>query len=211
VDKLRGELRKWLERPVKAARVQIRDHWTEVKTEDAQKKEKAHQEAIRAASEAAKDKTSPEGQAGRTLSPEDERRIIAEVLEDLGVDAGTDEAAGIHADIQEDVFMVIDSGWPGKEMIDIDHLNGRAIVRLNHRHPFMREVYDPLGQAESGTDFTVGELKDLAREVKRGLDILILAYAKAENMHKDPTVYDNLRSYWGQFTQDYLRKLPSEE
>lgn len=206
VDKLREELKKWLERPVITARHQIRDHWTEVKTEEAQKKEKAHQEAIQAASDAAKEKTFPEGRAGRTLSPEDEQRIIDEVLDDLGVDAGTDEAVGIQADIREDEFTLIDAGWPGKEMFEIKHLNGKSIIRLNHRHPFMREVYDSLVQAEENAD-----LKDLAREVKRGLDILILAYAKAENMHKDPTIYDNLRSYWGQFTQDYLRKLPSEE
>ncbi|MFF5336873.1 hypothetical protein [Streptomyces sp. NPDC013181] len=55
------------------------------------------------------------------------------------------------------------------------------------------------------------ELINLVRKAETALDLLILAYAKAENMHADPTHFENLRSYWGQFTHAYLRELPSED
>jgi hypothetical protein len=41
--------------------------------------------------------------------------------------------------------------------------------------------------------------------------VLFLAYAKGENMHPDPGVFDDLRTYWGMFTQSYLRELPTED
>lgn len=40
-----------------------------------------------------------------------------------------------------------------------------------------------------------------------GLDILFMAYAKAENMALDPdNEYGDLRSYWGQHAQAYTRE-----
>lgn len=48
---------------------------------------------------------------------------------------------------------------------------------------------------------------ELARRTETALDILFLAYAQAENMHNDPTVFDDLRSYWGQFTQAGLPRV----
>ncbi len=34
--------------------------------------------------------------------------------------------------------------------------------------------------------------------------MLFLAYAKGENMHRKPEIFDDLQSYWGQFTQSCL-------
>ena len=63
VDKLRAELRKWLDRPVGAARREIRRHWGEVEIQQ-QAKEGEHEEATDAA--AASEKTAPPGQAAGT-------------------------------------------------------------------------------------------------------------------------------------------------
>jgi len=30
-------------------------------------------------------------------------------------------------------------------------------------------------------------------------------------MHRDPSVFDDLRSYWGQFTQAYLKEVTEPE
>ncbi len=38
-----------------------------------------------------------------------------------------------------------------------------------------------------------------------------LAYATGENMHPKPEIFDDLRSYWGQFAESYLRELPTQE
>ena len=38
-----------------------------------------------------------------------------------------------------------------------------------------------------------------------------LAYANDENMHPKPEIFDDLRSYWRQSAQSYVRELPTEE
>lgn len=210
VDKLRKELREWLERPVKLARKNIRSQWETVKTNE-RNGSPEHSEATEAASRA--DKTSPMGQAGKGLTEEDSERIIQEVIEDLDLTDKPEEAEQLREQVQEKPFTLVDGAWPGKELFDIDHLNGKAIVRLNHRHIFIRDVYDKLKSAAkagaSGTD--ADELVSLIRKTDTALDLLILGYAKAENMNPNPSQFEDLRSYWGQFTHAFMRELPSEK
>jgi hypothetical protein len=209
VYKLREELRKWLERPLPAARREIRRHWGEVEIQT-QTKKGEHQDAADAAAKA--EQTAPQGQAGRDLTTDQTEQIINELLQDLGVQDDPEQAAKIRTQIEAKPMILVDGNWPGKEIFEIIHLNGKAIVRLNHRHPFIRDIYDALKAAGNGDgDLSSDELVDLARKTKRGLDVLFLAYAKGENMHPDPTKFDDLRSYWGQFTQSYLRELPAEK
>ncbi len=210
VDKLREELRKWLDRPIRAARREIRRHWGEVEMHK-QAKEAEHQAAAEAAARA--EQTAPKGQAGRDYTDEETERIIAELLQDLGVREDPQQAAQVRQQIKDKPMILVDGSWPGKEIFEVTHLNGKAIVRLNHRHPFIRDIYDALKAAGNGAgeELSTEEFGDLVRKTKRGLDVLFLAYAKGENMHPDPTEFDDLRSYWGQFTQSYLRELPNEE
>jgi hypothetical protein len=209
VNKLREELRRWLDRPVRAARKQIRGYWNEVKTRERATSED-HTEATEAAARA--EKTAPGGKAGQDLSPEDVDQAIRDLLKDLGLDSGEDtdeQEARIREQIERKPIVLVDGDWPGKELFEIVHLNGKAIVKVNHRHPFIRDVYDPLKKvATDGVDqIEPEELIDLARKVELAIDVLFLAYAKAENMHPNPdTQYDSLRSYWGQFTHSYLRE-----
>ena len=107
----------------------------------------------------------------------------------------------------------MDLSWPGKELFEINHLNDKAILKLNHRHPFIRDVYDPRKKVakDGGEGLTSEEIIELARRTEIALDILFLAYAKAENMHQDPSVFDDLRSYWGQFTQAYRKEVSEPE
>lgn len=204
VGKLREKLKEWLARPVENARVQVRSRWAEESTGEAGKG-RGHEDALRAA--AAAEKMSPQGQACRGLARAGEQLVIGNLLEDLGIGPGTEEAAGIRASIRNSPFTVIDDAWPGTEMFQIIHLNGKAVLRLNHRHPFMRRMYGALAEAEGSAGPGTANLKDFARDARRGLDILLLAYAKAENMRDDPSVYQSLRRHWGQFTRDYLQEL----
>ena len=211
VDKLREELRKWLDRPVRAARREIRKHWGEVEARS-QAKDGDHKDAAAAAAKA--EQTAPRGQAGRDLTEEQSQQIITELLQALGVEEGNaEQAAQIRQQIQDEPMTLLDGRWLGKEIFEITHLNNRAVVTLNHRHPFIRDIYDALKAASSvgNGDLSPEELVDLARKTKRGLDVLFLAYAKGENMHPDPRIFENLRSYWGQFTQSYLNELPAEK
>lgn len=208
VNKFREELRTWLERPVKQARSEIRRHWSEVETKVRADSDSEHDAATGAAARA--EQTSPQGRAGQGVSEEREDEVIDEVIEDLQLDPVTDsdKAAGIRDRIKNSPITIVDVSWPGKELFEINHLNAKAILKLNHRHPFIRDIYDPLKKVANngGEGLTPEEIIELARRTETALDILFLAYAKAENMHHDPTIFDDLRSYWGQFTQAYLKE-----
>jgi hypothetical protein len=149
------------------------------------------------------------------VSEEQENEVIDDVIEDLQLDpvADADKAAGIRDRIKNSPITIVDLSWPGKELFEINHLNAKAILKLNHRHPFIRDVYDPLKKVanDGGQGLTSEEIIELARRTEVALDILFLAYAKAENMHHDPSIFDDLRSYWGQFTQAYLKEVSEPE
>ncbi|MFD6295658.1 ATP-binding protein [Streptomyces sp. NPDC060235] len=210
VDKLRSELRQWLDRPVRSARRAIRSHWGEIETQE-RAAAQAHAEATAAASRA--EKTAPMGQAGKDLTDQETEQILQELLEDLGIADDQEKAEEVREQVKQNPFTLVDGAWRGKEMFEIDHLNGKAIIHLNHRHPFIRDIYDRLkAVADDGANgVEPEELLALIRKTQTALDTLFLGYAKAENMHPKPSQFDDLRSYWGQFTQTYLQELRNEE
>ncbi|MEO9322232.1 ATP-binding protein [Nocardioides sp. C4-1] len=211
VDKLRTELRTWLERPIKTARTEIRRYWraTEVKNQTVDGHNQKVMQAVQAA-----ERTAPKGQAGLGVSPEKQAEVIQDLLEDLEIDvvAEPEKAELVREQVEKWPISLMDTAWPGKEMVDITHLNGKAVVRINHRHPFIRDVYDPLRAASSKLpeDQERGEMFDLIQRTSNALDMLLMAYAKAENLHSDPSIYDDLRSYWGQHLQAYMKELGKE-
>jgi hypothetical protein len=208
VSKLRDELRKYLKRPVDQARKEIRAYWGTVKDTERQTAP-AHGPATDVVERA--ERELPQGQAGLGITPEEAEQVVQDLLEDLAInpEAEPEEADRIRASIEQNRITIVDASWPGKELIDITHLNARAVVRLNQRHPFIREIYDPVKKiADNGVeDLSDGDIVDLARKIETALDILIMAYAKAENLHNDPSIFDNLRAYWGQHAHAYMREI----
>ena len=56
-------------------------------------------------------------------------------------------------------------------------------------------------------DLDLTEVSRLLRNLSMGLDLLFIAYAKAENMHADPAdAYEELRSHWGLFTAGLIKE-----
>lgn len=210
VSKLRQQVRQTIDRPIRAARQAIQATWDETARQD-RDGSKDHQQAQEAVQQA--EQTSPRGRAGSDLSPAETEQLVMELLADLIIDpvAEPERAHEIRARIKELPITLVDGGWPGKELIEITHLNGKAIVRFNHRHLFMKEVYQPVQAAAKRDSIEPDEALRLLRRVEIALDVMFMAYAKAENMHAHPDVYDDLRSYWGQFTQAYIREALASE
>lgn len=212
VLKLREKLRSWLEPTVKLARKEIRAYWGEVET-----KERAgggqHDSVIDAVARA--EQTAPMGQAGRDISEIETKRIIDELLADMQLDEETDadEIQRVRKQIEVKPITLVDSSWPGKELFEIEHLNGKAIVKINYRHPLIREAYEPLHKAaqNGGEGMDTEDLLGLIRKGALALDVLFLGYAKAENLHRDPEQFSDLRSYWGQHTHAYIREALKDD
>lgn len=206
--KLREEIRKEIAKPIVAARAEIRSHWEKVRREE-RPQVPEHQPAEEAVARA--EEHTPPGQAGRDLSPKKQQQIVDDLVADLDLeDNGEDKEAkeqAVRDAVETKPISIVDLDWPGKELVDITHLNGKAVVKINRRHPFIREIYSPLkelaGRDPNQLDTT--EVVEFLRKVEVALDLLFMAYAKAENMDAEADLkYADLRSYWGQFTAAYI-------
>jgi hypothetical protein len=208
VTKLREELKKFLVRPIDSARKEIRKLWKDTETAE-RNKAKQHEQAEEAVKRA--ERNLPSGKGGLNLDENTQSQILADLLLDLGLDSQQNyqQAEELKRRIQEFPITIVDASWPGKEMFEITHLNGKATISINHRHPFIQQVYDPLKDLaeRDASSITAEEAIEIARAAEIGLDILFMAYAKAENMTPEPdTAYGDLRSYWGQNTYAYTRE-----
>jgi hypothetical protein len=94
--------------------------------------------------------------------------------------------------------------------IDIEHLNGQVIIRLNTRHRFYREMWEPIRSIAQRTPGGVSgdEAVRAAKRTIEALTLLLIAYGKAESMDENPRErYGDLRSYWGQFADSLMGKV----
>jgi hypothetical protein len=208
VSKLREKLREFLERPINKARKDIRTLWDN--TETAQRNVSDVHDSAHAAVKQA-EQTSPQGKGGMNIDPETADQIVNDLLTDMGVnpDEEPERAEEVKQKIHELPITIMDDSWSGKELFEITHLNGKAIIKYNHRHPFFREIYDPIKELADRDPTTISteDAIRLARKTEVALDVLFMAYAKAENMHPDPdSVYEDLRSYWGLHANAYTRE-----
>ena len=63
------------------------------------------------------------------------------------------------------------------------------------QHPFYTEVYAKLLGAEK--DENNPQNKELAQQVRAGIDLLIVGYARGEGQYENPSEFDSLRTNWG--------------
>lgn len=204
VSKLREQLRLALKAPIQLARKEVRDHWIEVIKREQSEKGDADKEAHGAVEEF--DRTAPSGRANLGAGDEQLAKIIGQIIEDMGLEPEDPDAVRLAEWVRESFnarsTTILTGGWPGKELLDISHLNGKAIVRVNRRHPFFEEVISPLEDLADteASDVDTDEVPKLARRLRTSIDLLLMSYAKAENMHLDPdTAFSTLRSHWGTF------------
>lgn len=209
VDNLREEFKQFLRPTVIKARKKIRALWSETDKERAAQNNE-HDLAEKIVTQA--DQTAPGGRAGMDLSDEAIQNILTAVLTDINIDPQEQPKV---AEERRQRFLktpvsLISANWPGKELFDIDHILGRSIVKLNTRHLFFQDIYCQLKQVAAGEAATWSQqdLLDLIGNAKVALELMIMAYAKAESLNPNAdTDYSSLRSYWGIFLGEYINIL----
>jgi hypothetical protein len=223
VEGLRDTLKKRLDAAVRTARRRIKDTYIEQDNKE-KAEERIHEAAETIGAEA--EKTAPKARSGADVSESDrETRLdevaseAAEAAADEGTAAPPASAEEIKGRLKQLPLSIVDMQWPGKEFIQIEHLGTNTIVKLNNKHPFFTKIYAPVlkgagalnGKKEEGQETlpTPEEFQQMARLLHVGLDLLILAYAKAESMETDPEEkYGDLRSHWGMFLYNMIQKMP---
>lgn len=212
VDKLYKELREKLKKPVIEAKKRIKSTWTKYSDEMVKDSEN-HKESTSAIKEA--EITAPKGRAGLDISKEEIDEIFNNILEDQGLnrEKNNEEFEKKKKELKQLPISISDAGWNGKELFEIHHLNGTAHVVLNKRHPFFKDVYYPMKNISGNTSDSIStdDIIYYSRLITSAIDVLIMAYAKAENMVENPEeLYSDLRTYWGINTSGYIRSLLKE-
>ena len=200
-DKLRETLKKYLPQ----ARKKLEDHRGAVS-----KKERAasgqHAAIIGAVQPVA-------SSMPLSRAPQKSEKQVAEEIADLAEDAHPDASEQEKEDYINKTkalpFVIENVPWPGKEFIDVRLLGNQVIVRLNTRHRFYRELWEPLKEiadTDPGSVSGVDAVKAAKRAVE-GLTLMVLAYGKAMSMSPSPSDYEDLTSYWGQFVDTLMGKI----
>ena len=201
---LREKLRSRLTEIVKIARDLIEERWGEVARND-KEHDGEHGPIMGAA--ASVNASMPDGQG-----PEVSEDQVNEELKSLAADTGRDKEGEIeeYIDRIRDLPFVIESvDFPGKMFIDVKHLNNQVIIRLNTRHRFYRELWQPLRDiAERDPGAVNGDdAVKAARRAVEGLALMVIAYGKAQSMSTDPQGYDDLTADWGKFVDTLMGKI----
>ena len=226
VEELRHVLRRRIQPEMETLVGRIRKHWT--KTGNVQKTVKGiHSAAEDIAAEA--EQASIKSRAGREL-PKEERdaklRELAEKATTLllgqgGTEQVNQDAETVRARVKSLPFSLLDDQWPGSDFFSTEHLGGKTIVTYNNKHPFFAKIYSKVLAAtglhsddDEAKPLSAEKLTEAARLIQTGLDLLIVAYAKAEAMDdekQNAPLYESLRTQWGLFLSQMVQRLPDIE
>jgi len=204
---LRDLIRKTLKKYLPEARKRLEDIWGEYRREDKSKGAREHEATERQAKDA--DRTMPRSQAKGPSTAEEEEQILNDLAEDV-IGAGEERASEreeYKANIRGLPFVVESVSFPGRHFIEVQHLSGMIIFRINTRHRFYREVWEPLKEVaeQDGGVVSAEVAASTARRAVEALTQLVIAYGKAEAMHPTPhEQYGTLRDYWGMFLDHLL-------
>jgi len=203
---LRDAIREKLKRYIPEARRKIEEIWGAASRET-QETIGEHAPLLEAVKEV--DMTMPKSRVEEAAPPFVVEEALKELAQDLGK-TGADEQAKYVEQLKELPFVLESVDFPGNMFMSTQHLAGKVIIRLNTRHPFYREMWEPLKEIATRDAGSVSgdEAVKAARRTIEALTLLLVAYGKAESMHPTPSdQYGELTQYWGQFLSTLLHKV----
>lgn len=203
---LRDQIRQRLKKYIPEARNKLEERWGK-----AAKDEQEHAGEHAAITDAVKEanRTLPKGRVKETEGEDQHERALLELAEDVVGDDEKDRQEYVER-VRELPFVIESVSFPGQTFIDVQHFSQQVIIRLNTRHRFYRELWEPIRDIASQDPGTVSgdQAVRAARRTLEALSLLVVAYGKAESMHENPRdTYTDLRNYWGQFLDTLLGKV----
>ncbi|MEU2448993.1 ATP-binding protein [Streptomyces sp. NPDC012765] len=205
-DELRTTLRTIAESVIPKARDEIQRVWGEQNRDDAVKSGE-HAPITKALQDA--DRTMPKGRVKQVPTPDQQQKEYDNLAKDAGRNTTEEEKAAYVQEIKDLPFVIETVDVPGDDLFQLTHLKDQTIIRLNQRHYFYQEMYEPLRSLSKEENTGTGpNASATARRAVEAITLLLVAYAKAESMHETPVdQYKELRKWWGSFTEQYLSKI----
>lgn len=209
-DDLKRQLRELFSRYIPEAINCINEVWGEVsrKSNDHQGE---HYPLLEAAKEA--NRTMPKSRVKVPVDSNQKERIIEDLARDAlpGNDEEKQEERQQYCESIKDLPFIVESvDFPGNLLIDTQHIDGQVIIRINTRHRFYREMWEPLRSIATALPESISsdEAAKAARRSIEALTLLIIAYGKAESMDENPREhFSELRNDWGKFTDSLMGKV----
>lgn len=159
-----------LDRYMRVARKSIQDVWGKVAKEE-QQHSGEHAGVTAAAKEA--DRVMPKGRATGPESKKERQQILADLANDVVKDDDERAKQDYLQKIEDQPFVIESVDWAGPTFIDIKHLSDKVIIRLNTRHRFYREMWEPLkGISQRDAGNVSGE--EAVRASRRAIEALTL-------------------------------------
>jgi len=206
VDDLRIAIRERLKKYLPQARKQLDERWGEEsrKEQETTGEHAPIEEAVKEIN-----RTLPKSRIQEAPSEEEQQQALQELAFDVGKDDPEEQEEYLKR--ARELPVIVESvDIPGSLFIDIQHFSDQVVIRLNTRHRFYRELWEPIKEiAEMDPGLVSGEQAvNTARRTMEALSLLIMAYGRAESMDPDPEgQFGDLRMFWGQFLNTMLGKV----
>ncbi|TWT50984.1 DNA topoisomerase 6 subunit B [Rubripirellula amarantea] len=206
---LRERIRTIIKKYVTTARKEIDEVWGAA-ARDTLSTQGEHASILDAAKNAGR--TLPSGRAKGPESQEEKDQLLDDLARDVvGSDVDKEKERLEYIERLKELPFVVESvDFPGTQFVDIQHVAGKVLIRLNTRHRFYREMWAPVREIASLDAGSVSgaDAVKAARRTIEALTLMMIAFGKAESMHEDPQEqYGELRSYWGQFLSSLMGKV----
>ena len=212
IAELREALKQILSNKILKLRKDVQDYWKEVDARNAETKG-SHSPAEDIVKEV-ESQLKPSFQAGVELSTEEKQNRKEAAVQDPDLTSIEKEILNTKILGPNPLPISIKSkAMAGAEFMETDHVgDGQIILTFNKNHPFFSEVYSKIEELEKNSNEST---RDIAVQVRYAIDLLLMAYGRAESMiNIDAPIINEaiteLRSYWGVQLRKYINKLTSD-
>ena len=202
-EALRETLRKIAAVWIPSARLEVERIWGELDRQTP-KPEREHAPVEKAINDATR--TMTKNRVKVTPTPAEKQQELEDLAHDVGKETPEEKAEYIEQ-VKDNPFILETVTMPGDQLILVTHMADQTIIRLNKRHRFFREMYEPLRKLADDTDQGSSQ-RATARRAIEAITLLLVAYAKAEAQNEHPNdQYGELRTWWGIFTERFMSKI----
>ena len=183
----------------------VREKWSEEKAlQEREKVEKEkHKTGHEGAEEAAK-KTSTDSTSKAVNDPEEAEK---ELLERLKRERTAQEEEAVVAKWRGQPYTIENDQWKGHDFMELKPLGGTDVLLYNNNHPFMSLISEKITILAEQDD---SQSKELAKQLKCLIDLLLISYSKAESKFSDSEneeMFEMLRINWGQYLKSYVKSM----
>lgn len=201
IGELKATIEAKIKNTIKRARDDITNHWK--KSEVTAGKSTDGKSQNRPSEEIVKNTPTPPGKLnkGKPLSD----------LIDKGSGGDPALAALLVEKFKGQPFSIIEKMWPPPAFMEIQHAGGKDLLAYNLNHEFFEVVKVIRAEIDDGDNLQLN-----SQRLSTLIDILLIAYAKAESMFDEgdkmtpDILIEQIKSGWGLYLLNYLRTWRKE-